>query len=170
MQALFQPKNGWFLLQVAESTAIIYLFLIVAIRLIGRRSLGQLSAIDLLVLVLMGSAVETAMVKASTRLEAGFVSATVLLVMNKLLTLFMLRSKKLRNFVGGGPMLLVSDGKVVQEHLIRAGLTKQDLLEAMREREVGDIADVRLAVMEPDGVINVVAKSDPSTQDSPAKA
>ena len=161
MQALFQPKNAWFLVQVAGCTAIIYLFLIVVIRIIGRRTLGQLSAIDLLVVVLLGSAVETSMVKASTRLEAGFVSGTVLLLLNKAITVGMLRSKRLRNLVGGGPTLLVNRGKIVEEHLIRAGITHEDLNEALREREVGDIAECRLAVMEPDGVINIVPENNP---------
>jgi uncharacterized membrane protein YcaP (DUF421 family) len=160
MQALLQPKNLIFLAQVAGSTAIIYLFLVATIRVFGRRTLSQLSTLDLLIVVLLGSAVETSMVQASTRFEGAFVSATVLLVLNKILAAAMLRSKKLRNFVGGGPTVLVNNGQVVDEHLIRAGISREDLLEACREREVGDLAEVRLAVMEPDGVINVVSKRD----------
>jgi uncharacterized membrane protein YcaP (DUF421 family) len=165
MQALVQPKNGWFLLEVAGNTAIIYLFLVILIRVVGKRMLSQLSSLDLLAVVLLGSAVETSMVTASTRLEAGFVSGTVLLLLNKLLTFGMLRSRRLRNVVGGGPTVLVNHGQIVQEHLIRAGLTQADLMEALREREIGDLAKVRLAVMEPDGVVNIVAVGD--TQASP---
>src|SRR5579862_4144605 len=102
------------LLGVAFNTASIYAFLIVAIRLFGRRQLGQLTSLDLLILVLLGSAVETSMVRASTTLEAGLVSATILLVFNRLLTLLMLRSRRFSHLVGSGPLLLIHDGMFVE--------------------------------------------------------
>src|SRR5579862_9891003 len=99
------------LLGVAFNTAAIYFFLIFAVRLFGRRQLGQLSSLDLLILILLGSAVETAMVRADTSLRAGIVSAFTLLVINRLLTLAMLKSKRFSHLVGSGPILLVHDGK-----------------------------------------------------------
>lgn len=146
------------LAEVALSTFVIYVFLILALRLIGRRSLAQLSALDFLVVILLGSAVETAMVQASTSLKAGLMSASVLLLANRLLTWGMLKSKKLRHLVGGGPVLLVHDGKFVQERMWRVGLTEADVMAALRSREVGCVEDVRFAVLETDGRINVVMR------------
>jgi len=142
--------------EVAACTGIIYAFLILLMRFLGRQVLSQLSALDLLIVMLLGSSVETSMIHGSTLLRCGFVSATVLLVMNRLLTLGMLSSPRLRNLVAGGPIVLVNNGQFIEESLIRAGLTHEDVMAAIRDRECGDLSDVRLCVMEPDGEINVV--------------
>ena len=152
-------------LGVAMNTAIVYAFLVVAIRLFSRRQLGQLSALDLLILVLLGSAVETAMVEASTSLKAGLVSAATLLVINRVLTFAMLRSRRFSHVVGSGPLLLVHDGKFVEENLRQIGMTKEDVAEAIRGRECGSIKDLRYAVFEPNGEINIVYKDSGSGDD-----
>jgi uncharacterized membrane protein YcaP (DUF421 family) len=167
-----------FIAGVALSTLAIYAFLILMIRLVGRRMMAQLSAIDFVVIILLGSAVETAMVGASTSLAAGLVAASVLLVSNRLLTMVMVRSKRLRHLVTGGPVLLVHGGHLLRARLRRLGFTEADVLEALRERGVRDLSDVSFAVLETDGRINVVRRTpgdgppsagvvDPAPGDSP---
>ena len=146
------------LYQVAWHTLIIYVFLILAIRTIGRRALSQLSPIDLLAVLLLGSSVETSMVVANTSIKAGMVAAIVLLVANFVLTKLMLRFRKLRHVINGGPILLIHNGAMVQENLWRAGLTEGDLKQAMRGREIGSVTDVKFGVLEPDGRINFVRR------------
>ena len=141
---------------VAAATLIIYLFLVALMRVMGRRSLGQLSALDLLIFALLGSAVETAMIRGDTSLKAGLVSAMTLLAANKLITMAMLRSKRLRHLVGAGPVVLVHNGKLVEENLRRIGMSDDDVYEALREREGGSPLELRFAVLEPDGRVNVV--------------
>ncbi len=145
--------------EVVINTTVIYAFLIVAIRLIGRRQLGQLSSLDLLILILLGSSVETAMVRASTSLKVGIVSATTLLILNKLLTVGMTKSKKMCRLLGAGPVLLVYDGHFLDENLRRLGMTEDDVIEAIRERECGNVRELRYAVFEANGEINVVYRS-----------
>jgi uncharacterized membrane protein YcaP (DUF421 family) len=145
------------LLIVAGSTAGIYLFLITILRIAGRRQLAQLSALDLVVVLLLGSAVETAMIHGDLSLAAGFVAAATLLVLNRLLTLVFLRIPRLSQLVNGGPILLVHDGEVIEEHLQRVGLTRPDLDAALRARGFADPDGVRDAVLETDGSITVVA-------------
>src|SRR5207244_13197663 len=88
---------------VAGSTAAIYLFLLVLLRLFGRRQLGQLTVIDLAVVLLLGSAVETAMIHGDVSLPAGLASAGTLLLMNRLPTALLLRSARFSNLVRRGP-------------------------------------------------------------------
>lgn len=145
-------------LTVALHTLIIYLYLILLVRLFGRRQLGQLTVIDLLVIVLLGSAVETAMINGNTALRAGLASAATLLLVNFLLAKLFLRFKRLRHLVGSGPLLVVHDGHFVEENLKRAGLTEDDVREALRGREQSDVAKVRFAILEVDGTINVVPR------------
>ncbi len=144
---------------VAASTAAIYLFLITLLRLAGRRQLAQLSALDLVVVLLLGSAVETAMIHGDTSLLAGLVSASTLLVLNRLLTLAFLRSERLSQLVNGGPILLVHEGRVLESHLARAGLTTPDLDAALRGRGYDGPAGVEDAVLETDGTISVVGET-----------
>jgi uncharacterized membrane protein YcaP (DUF421 family) len=147
---------------VAGSTAGIYLFLILLLRLFGRRQLGQLTVIDLIVVLVLGSAVETAMIHGDLSLPAGLTSATTLLVVNRLLTWVFLRSRRLRHLVGGGPILLVENGSLIQDHLQRAGLTSADVAEAVRGRGYEDLSEVKFAVLETDGEVTVVPTERPA--------
>ncbi|HZO86875.1 MAG TPA: YetF domain-containing protein [Chthonomonadaceae bacterium] len=150
-------RSFWMpLLPVALHTAAIYLFLIFALRALNRRTLGQLTVVDLVVVIILGSAVETAMVNANTSLQAGLVSATTLLLINRVLTLLCLRSRRLRHLILAGPVLLIQNGHFIEENLRRAGLTQADVQEALREREQADLKDIRFAVLEMDGTINIV--------------
>jgi uncharacterized membrane protein YcaP (DUF421 family) len=150
------------LLIVAGTTAVIYLFVITLLRVLGRRQLAQLSALDLIVVLLLGSAVETAMIHGDLSLAAGLVSAGTLLVVNRLLTLAFLRSPRLSQLVNGGPILLVHRGQVIEGHLRRVGLTHPDLDAALRGRGFAGPAEVREAVLETDGTISVVGDRDPA--------
>jgi len=141
---------------VAGTTTVIYLFLIALLRIFGRRELAQLTIVDLIVVLILGSAVETAMIHGNLTLPAGLTSAATLLVLNRLLTLVFLRSDRLRHLVGGGPVLLVHNGAVVEEHLRRTGMSPADVTEAVRGRGYDDLAQVRFAVLETDGEVTVV--------------
>jgi uncharacterized membrane protein YcaP (DUF421 family) len=135
---------------------VIYVFLLTLLRIFGRRQLAQLTTLDLVVVLLLGSAVETTMIRGYVVIAAGLVSAGSLLLMNAILTRLMLWSRRFRHLVGGGPVLLVNHGVVVEEHLRRAGLTLHDLAEALRSQGFGSTGDVRAAVLETDGTLSVI--------------
>jgi uncharacterized membrane protein YcaP (DUF421 family) len=144
------------LFEAVGATAGLYLFLIVLLRTFGRRQLGQLTVVDLVVVLLLGSAVETAMIHGNTSLPVGLASAATLLIVNRVLTLVFLRSDRLAHLVNGGPVLLVRNGRVLDEHLLRAGMTEADLLEALRSRGFAGPTGVDAAVLETDGSVSVV--------------
>ena len=162
MFSIWHPHHV--LLAVFLHTVAIYIFLIVSLRFMGRRHLGQLTVLDLVIVILLGSAVETAMVAGNTSLPAGLVSSSTLLALNYGLGLILLRSKKLRHLIGGGPILLVHFGHFVEENLLRAGLTHADVLQAIHERDEAGIESVKFAVLEVDGAINVVPMSAKSSR------
>jgi uncharacterized membrane protein YcaP (DUF421 family) len=144
---------------VAATTAGIYLFLVVLLRVFGRRQLGQLTVVDILVVLLLGSAVETAMIHGDVSLAAGLVSAGTLLVLNRALTWALLRSGRFAHLVSGGPLLLVHDGTPVAQHLRRAGMTTEDLAEALRDRGYDSLDGVRDAILETDGSVSVIPRA-----------
>ena len=158
------------LLAVAGSTLVIYAFLLALLRAVGRRQLAELTVVDLVVVLVLGSAVETAMIRGDTSLAAGLVSAGTLIAANRLLALAMLRSKRFRHFVGGGPRLLVHRGRILDENLRRSSLSRDDLAAALRGRGFEQLGDIRFAVLETDGTVTVVAEpsGDNSEDDAPA--
>lgn len=107
---------------------------------------------------MLGSAVETAMVHGQTSLKAGIVAALVLFAVNKGLSTLSRRSRALRRILGFGPLVVVHDGRIVQENLKKAGLTVEDVEEGLRQRECENIGKCRFAVVESDGELNVIRK------------
>jgi len=146
-------------LEAVGATTVVYVFLIAGLRLLGRRQLGQLTVLDLVVVLVLGSAVETAMIHGDTSLRVGLVSAATLLILNRLLTLLLVHSRRFRHLVNGGPKLLVHRGAILDEHLVRAGMTEEDLVEALRARGYEGPEGVRAAVLETDGTVSVVPET-----------
>ncbi len=157
-------------LLVCVHTLVLYLFLIVGFRLLGRRQLSQLTVIDLVILILLGSAVETSLIAGNLSLTAGLISAGTLLLVNRVLTEVLLRSKPLRHLVAGDPILLVHQGQIIEEHLRRTGLTETDLLEAIRERGYDTFEKVKCAVLETDGSIHVIPMDARTSQTVPPRS
>lgn len=144
------------LVQVAAQTLIIYLFLIFCFRFISRRQVAQLTFIELAVVMLLGSSVETAMVAGDTSLPAGLTSAAVLLICNRLLSDALGRWRWFRRLLIGGPIILVHNGRILPRQLRRAGLTEGEMLAALRERGYASPDELRFAVWEVDGSVGVV--------------
>lgn len=143
---------------VAWHTLTIYVLLVALFRLARRRQLAQLNVIDLVIILVMGSAVETAMVAGDTSLPAGIVSAATLLLTNRCIAWMLSRSRRWRRLIAGDPILLVREGQFIESHLRRTGFSHDDVLEALREREICDLADVKFAVLETNGAVTVVPR------------
>ncbi len=143
---------------VVLDTGIIYLFLILVLSLRGQRQISELSAIELLVIMILGSSVETAMIGGDTSLLAGLTSAATLFICNHLLSISMQRWHWLRRLVVGRPYLLVHNGRLLPKELDKADLTVDDVLEGIRERGYDNLDQVRIAVKEMDGAISVVPR------------
>jgi uncharacterized membrane protein YcaP (DUF421 family) len=145
-------------LAIAAKTALIYLFLIVGLRLLGKRELGQMSVYDLVLIVVISNSVQNAMVGSDNSLVGGLVSALILLVMNRLLTWLMVKNPHLAGWIEGDPVLIVRDGQLLEQPMRQAGVTRDNILAAMREHGIDDLDEVQMAVLEPDGIISIVPK------------
>lgn len=144
---------------IAVKTAIIYLFLIVGLRLLGKRELGQMTIYDLVLIIVLANSVQNAMVGNDTTLVGGIVAAVTLLVLNRTLSLIFGRSRRLRHLMVGQPILILSDGKLIAERMRREGITRDQVLAALREHGILRIEDAQMAVLEVDGTISVVPAS-----------
>ncbi|HLH74819.1 MAG TPA: YetF domain-containing protein [Chloroflexota bacterium] len=147
--------------KVIEHTLIIYLFLIFCFRFLSRRQVSQFTLIELVVIMILGSAVETSMVAGDTSLLAGLVSAGILFICNRLLTFALERWRRARRFLLGGPVVLIQDGHFLLKQLKASGLTEAEVLAAIRERGYASPAELRYAVLEVDGSVGVVPMDKP---------
>lgn len=145
---------------IAIRTSVVYLALLVGIRVTGQRQLGQMTPFDLVLLLIIANAVQNAMVGPDTSLTGGLVAAGVLLVWHQGIDRLRHVSRRASRLIAGEGIMLINNGQVLAEHLVRADLTMDELLQALREHGVGRIADVRLAVLEPDGAISVIRFDD----------
>lgn len=145
---------------IALRTTIIYLALLVGIRLTGSRQLGQMSAFDLVLLLIIANAVQNAMVGPDTSLAGGLVAAGVLLFWHQVIDRLRRSSRAFGRLLAGEGILLISNGAILEDQLRRAGVTRDELLQALREHGVPTIDQVRLAALEPDGAVSVIRYDD----------
>ena len=141
---------------IAGKTFVIYIFLILGLRLLGKRELGQMTIYDLVMIIILGNAVQNAMMNNDNTLGGGLIAATVLLVVNSLFNRLISRSKKIEKLMVGEPLLIVKDGKTLDYNLHKEGVTHDQLMAALREHGVATISEVALAVLEVDGSISIV--------------
>jgi Predicted membrane protein len=137
---------------------LIYFFLIICMSHLNHRLRAQVSIDELLIVTLLGSAVETSLIGGNTALLAGIVSAATLIASNWLLSHLVYRWRWLHDFLIGHPILLVNEGNLMPDKLREASLTEEDLLESIREHGIEKIEQVKLAVLEIDGSISVIPK------------
>jgi uncharacterized membrane protein YcaP (DUF421 family) len=148
------------LLDIALRSAAVYIFMIVAFRVFGKRELSQLSIADLVLIVLISNAVQNAMVGENTTLLGGLIAATVLFTLNMALGFLMFRYKNIRKLVQSEPITLVYDGKILAENMKSSLITEDELMAAIREHGIEKCEDVRIAILEVDGNISVISGSD----------
>ncbi len=144
------------LLDVAIRTTVVYLALLVGLRLTGTRQLGQMSTFDLVLLLIIANAVQNAMVGPDTSLAGGLVAAGVLIGWHRVIDWWRLRSRGFAKLLAGEGIMLIHHGEILDAHCQRAGITREELIQALREHGVSNVADVMLAVLEPDGAISVI--------------
>lgn len=144
-------------LNIIISSSVVYLFIMIAIRLFGKKELTQLSVLDIVFVLLISNAVQNAMVGPDTSLSGGIVAAASLFLMNTIFKYILFRSKTITNLLEGEPVILISEGKINDKNLLKLKLSTDELLEAVREHGVNDITDVNLAILEVDGNISIIS-------------
>ncbi|MBK6964681.1 MAG: DUF421 domain-containing protein [Bacteroidales bacterium] len=144
-------------LRIAGSTLAVYLFIIIAIRLFGKKELAQLSVTDLVFILLISNAVQNAMVGPDATLLGGLVAATTLFIVNYALKYLQYRFPKFRKAVEGDTIMLVYQGKILATHLEKARITEDELMEAAREHGVSSAKEIDLAILEVDGSISILS-------------
>lgn len=145
-------------LKIVISSVAVYLFIIIAIRLFGKKELAQLSIIDLTFILLISNSVQNAMVGSDSSLAGGLVAASSLFIVNYLFKYLLYRFPKLSDIVQGTDLLLIYKGQLNESNMAKARITRQEIVEAVREHGVSEIREVDLAILETDGNISIISK------------
>ncbi len=137
-------------------SAAVYLFLLVAFRLAGKRQLGQMTAFDLVVLLVISNVVQNALIGNDNSLGGGLIGATAILVLNAFVAWMTFRHKRLERFVEHTPTVLVKHGQILRENLRRERLSLSELRAALRREGIASLRDVRYVLLEEDGHLSVI--------------
>ncbi len=135
---------------------VVYLFLLAALRLSGRRELAQMTSFDLVLLLLVSNAVQNSLNAGDNTLGGGLVSAATLFLLNRAVGYAAWRWRRFDWLVQGRPLRLVTDGRVHTGALRRERLTLAELRSALRKQGIGNIGECQRVVLEPDGTLTAI--------------
>ena len=144
---------------------VIYAFLIISLRLSGKRELVQLNPFDLVVLLTLSNTVQNAIIGDDNTVTGGVIGATSLLVVNYLVVRFLYQHRKLDQLVEGRADVLIEDGKVKTHNLKQELITMAQLEAAARKQGFESIHEVQQCILEPGGTITFIGKK-PGTDES----
>lgn len=139
----------------AIRTVIIYAMLIAAMRIMGRRQLGELQPIELVVTLLISDLASVPMQDSAIPLLSGLIPILVLVAAEILLSALMLKSRTFSSLVSGTPLVVIHGGKVDQAVLRKMRLSVEDLSESLRKQNIFDLRDVQTAIAETNGTVTV---------------
>jgi len=155
--------------EILIRTAVIYLFVLVGVRLSGKREVGQMTPFDLTLLLLLSNSVQNAMTGPDTSLVGGVVAAATLLILNYGVAEVAGMNRRFRKVIQGSPSLLIHNGELVMPHLAREHVSVDEVMRALREHGISCVQDVSLAVLEVDGSISVLRYDDVRPEAQPHK-
>jgi uncharacterized membrane protein YcaP (DUF421 family) len=154
---MFNMSVPWW--ELIVRSLIVYVFLIVLLRLSGKRQVGQLAPFDLVLLLVLSNAVQNSMNGGDNSLVGGLVSAVTLIGANYCGGIATFKNKRLEAIVEGRPQIIVHNGRVFEDVMARAQLTHHELQAALRQSGCACIEDVHSAVLENNGAISVLTRS-----------
>lgn len=144
-------------LDIVLRSVSVYLFMVIALRIFGKKQLSQLNTADVILILLISNSVQNAMVGNNTSLYGGMIAALALFVANFILKKIITKSDFIRDLVQDTPEILIHNGKIEFATIAKLGITNEELLEAMREHGVEYYKDVKLAMFEIDGSISIIS-------------
>lgn len=140
-------------------TFILFLMVVIALRIMGKRQIGQLQPYELVILIMIADLAVIPMESVNIPILSGAIPIFTLLLIEISISYFSLQNEKLRGIVSGTPSVLVENGKIVEQELKKLRYNINDLLEQLRTKNFPNIADIEFAILETKGDITIIPKS-----------
>ncbi len=137
---------------------VVYFFVLVVLRITGKRQVGQLAPFDLVLLLILANTVQNSMNAGDNSLIGGLISATAIVSLNYVIALLAYKSKTVEAIVEGRPQVLIHNGKLFDDVLKQEKLSHHELMSALRGAGCDNIEDVHVAVLENNGRITVTPR------------
>ena len=157
MSDAFDLSMPWW--QYLVRACIVYFVLLAMIRLSGKRTMGQFTSFDMLLIVLLGNAVQNALLGTDTSVGGGLILAATLMLLNWGVGYVAARNDRVERVLEGVPVVLARDGHVFRDVLRRELVSRADFDKAMRENDCAQIDDIAVAMLETNGHITILNKA-----------
>ena len=145
-------------MDIAIRSAVIFFFIYVLMRIIGRRELSSLEPFDLILLVVLGDSVQQAVTQDDYSVTGAFIVVSTIALLQVFVSYLNFKVPRLRSVIDGEPIVVIQDGKVIEGNARRERLTLEDIAEAARMQQIASLEDVQWAVLETSGELSFVEK------------
>ncbi|WMJ70980.1 YetF domain-containing protein [Stenotrophomonas sp. 24(2023)] len=156
MSDLFTLAMPWW--EFILRAVVVYVVVLGMVRLSGKRPLGQITPFDVLLIVLLGNAVQNALLGQDTSLGGGLLLAATLILLNYGVGWLTTRSNRMERLIEGEPVVIARDGRLLEAVLRREQVTRADVEAALRQQDCRGVEDVQLALLETNGHITIITK------------
>jgi uncharacterized membrane protein YcaP (DUF421 family) len=136
----------------------LYLFVVFVMRVVGRRELSSLTAFDLVLLIVLGDAIQQGLTQADYSVTGAVIVVSTFAVLQVATSYLGFKSKRVRSVLEGQPIVLIEDGRLIDGNLRRQRLTPDDVAEEMRLQQIMSFTDVEWAILESNGRISFIEK------------
>jgi uncharacterized membrane protein YcaP (DUF421 family) len=136
----------------------LYLFVLFLMRVIGRRELSSLSAVDLVLLIVLGDAIQQGLTQDDYSVTGAVIAISTIAVLQVLVSYVSFRSRRVRKVLEGHPIVVIQDGKLLEQNLRRQRMTPDELAEEMRIQQIANFEDVQWGILESNGSVSFVKK------------
>lgn len=148
------------LLTISFRTFLMYFIILIVLRIMGKREVGELGVIDVVVFIIIAEVAAFALDSPDKKLIESVVPIVLLLVIQYISSYISLKSKKFRDLVDGEPSVIIRDGRIVEEEMRKQRYNLDDLFQQLREQKIGSVRDVTYAFLEPSGNLSAFTKDD----------
>jgi uncharacterized membrane protein YcaP (DUF421 family) len=146
-------------MDIALRAIVLFAFLMLITRVIGRRELSTLAPFDLILLIILGDAIQQGLTQDDYSVIGAMIAVGTIAVLQVLVSYTSFRIPWVRPVLEGHPIVIVQDGKLIEKNMRRERLTEEELMEEARRQQVATLDDIQWAVLEPSGNISFIPKS-----------
>jgi uncharacterized membrane protein YcaP (DUF421 family) len=145
-------------MDIVVRAIVLFSFMFLLTRIIGRRELSSLEPFDLILLIVLGDSIQQGLTQDDYSITGAVIAVGTIAVLQVVISYSSFRFRWARSFLHGDPIVLMQDGEVIERNLKRERLTREELAEQARGQQIASLADVQWAVFEPSGSISFIPK------------
>lgn len=145
-------------MDIALRAVALYAFVVFLMRVMGRRELSSLSAVDLVLLIVLGDAIQQGLTQDDYSVTGAVIAVSTIAAVQVGISYLSFRSRRARRILEGEPIVIVQDGKLIERNMKRERLTEDEVAEEMRGQQIASVGDLAWGILESDGTMSFIPK------------